>query len=575
MKLWKACILLAATAIVFSCGNPNGNNPRLYTVSYEGNGYTAGTPPADSNVYSEGENVTVLPNSGNLECTDYCFAGWNTADDGSGTNYLPGDTFTMGNENVTLYAYWSNFPVVTISTPVDGSKVAGTVNFNAAAEAGNGIEKVEFYVNGTKIDEDSSSPYEISWDTNTAPEDSISTLKAVAYDIAGNSASDEISVTVDNTEVWHQVGTQGFTDFEVRYLTLHVDDEGTPYVAYRNNDDTIPTDYSGYVMGYDGSVWEVLGGGNFSDNAELDSDRPGLSMSSGNGTIYVAYSDPNSSQKVTVKFLGSDNSWDVLGSAGFSENAASYTDLFMGESDDVLYAAVEQPTSHPERLEIWEYDFTEPSPAWNQIGPTYEGDAGASIQLYVDETGADPSPMVITYGNGNLQVHTYDGSWTTGTSTVGSYYNAYAYDGTFYAIYDRLDPASNHLPYVSTWDGSTWSDLGCDTSLIGGAEDDPLHPYIGYISDPTNPPSGEYDFHTSGNYARIFRTSDTLIAGHPASGNFYLYRYIPGSDTWENISSDHTEKVGNHDICIHNGRIYHSYRTDDAGDWKASVEVIY
>src|SRR5690606_7339123 len=34
------------------------------------------------------------------------FAGWNTKADGTGTDYIPGQTFTMGTEEVTLYAKW-------------------------------------------------------------------------------------------------------------------------------------------------------------------------------------------------------------------------------------------------------------------------------------------------------------------------------------------------------------------------------------------------------------------------------------------------------------------------------------
>jgi len=43
---------------------------------------------------------------GELERSGYTFEGWNTAADGSGTTYAPGDTFTMAATNITLYAQW-------------------------------------------------------------------------------------------------------------------------------------------------------------------------------------------------------------------------------------------------------------------------------------------------------------------------------------------------------------------------------------------------------------------------------------------------------------------------------------
>ncbi|WP_415840005.1 S-layer homology domain-containing protein, partial [Paenibacillus endophyticus] len=43
------------------------------------------------------------------------FAGWNTAANGSGTNYAAGAALTMGNANVTLYAKWTLNPTYTVT----------------------------------------------------------------------------------------------------------------------------------------------------------------------------------------------------------------------------------------------------------------------------------------------------------------------------------------------------------------------------------------------------------------------------------------------------------------------------
>jgi hypothetical protein len=83
--------------------------PTTYPVIYNGNGNNPGTnPPTDlSSPYAGGSIVTVLGNSGSpvLAKTGYQFAGWNTAADGSGTNYVGGNTFTI-NATTTLYAQW-------------------------------------------------------------------------------------------------------------------------------------------------------------------------------------------------------------------------------------------------------------------------------------------------------------------------------------------------------------------------------------------------------------------------------------------------------------------------------------
>lgn len=84
------------------------NNSRIrkvaLAVSYNGNS-GSGTVPVASE-YNKGATVTVSGNTGGLTKSRYVFDGWNTAADGSGTDYAANDTFIMGNESVVLYAKW-------------------------------------------------------------------------------------------------------------------------------------------------------------------------------------------------------------------------------------------------------------------------------------------------------------------------------------------------------------------------------------------------------------------------------------------------------------------------------------
>jgi hypothetical protein len=85
-----------------------------YTVTYNGNGYTAGAVPVDVNVYNNGNTVTVRGNTGDLrgpaiqDGITQRLVAWNTMANGGGTDYTPGTgTFTMGSGHVTLYARWT------------------------------------------------------------------------------------------------------------------------------------------------------------------------------------------------------------------------------------------------------------------------------------------------------------------------------------------------------------------------------------------------------------------------------------------------------------------------------------
>lgn len=74
-------------------------------VSYDANGATYGTAPADPTSYTPGDTVTTATNTGGLVQDGAVFAGWNTASDGSGTSYAAGGTFTITGDT-TLYADW-------------------------------------------------------------------------------------------------------------------------------------------------------------------------------------------------------------------------------------------------------------------------------------------------------------------------------------------------------------------------------------------------------------------------------------------------------------------------------------
>ena len=93
----------------------------VFSVTYSGNGNTSGNIPTDTNLYTNGQIVTVLGNTGSLAKTGFAFAGWNTSAGGNETDRAAGSTFQMGSINVVLYAKWS--PVYTITFDGQGATV--------------------------------------------------------------------------------------------------------------------------------------------------------------------------------------------------------------------------------------------------------------------------------------------------------------------------------------------------------------------------------------------------------------------------------------------------------------------
>lgn len=87
----------------------------VYTVTYDANGH--GTAPS-AQTKDPGDTVTV---AAAISATGCSFVEWNTAADGAGTTYDPGDTYSA-DENVTLYAIWL-VGVFTLTFNADGGTV--------------------------------------------------------------------------------------------------------------------------------------------------------------------------------------------------------------------------------------------------------------------------------------------------------------------------------------------------------------------------------------------------------------------------------------------------------------------
>ncbi len=77
------------------------------TITYNGNGQTSAssTVPAATTAKGTAANTT-LATAGTMVKTGYSFAGWNTAADGTGTDYASGLTTYQSAGSTTLYAKW-------------------------------------------------------------------------------------------------------------------------------------------------------------------------------------------------------------------------------------------------------------------------------------------------------------------------------------------------------------------------------------------------------------------------------------------------------------------------------------
>ena len=101
-------------------------------------------------------------------------------------------------------------PVIHITAPADGTRVAGSVLVTADATDDLGVAKVEFFVDGTPLASDTNGAdgWSTTWDT-TAVADGVHALKATATDTTGHTASNSISIRTGSNLQGDWVGAYG------------------------------------------------------------------------------------------------------------------------------------------------------------------------------------------------------------------------------------------------------------------------------------------------------------------------------------------------------------------------------
>ena len=110
-------------------------------------------------------------------------------------------------------------PVVTVTHPHDAQTVSGTIDITADAVDNDTITQVVFvFIQWTDTywlwlfaEEDISEPYEYKgFITTNYPDNTQIKIRVTGYDLAGNTADDEVIVIIDNQQKFIDIETDGF-----------------------------------------------------------------------------------------------------------------------------------------------------------------------------------------------------------------------------------------------------------------------------------------------------------------------------------------------------------------------------
>ena len=232
-----------------------------------------------------------------------------------------------------------------------------------------------------------------------------------------------------------------------------------------------------YASGLGGSIasrWETVGAALFPLGGTSESSE--ISMAFSGSTPYIAYHDGNLGEKATVrKFNSASNSWEVVGTAGFtSTDARDISIAFDGTTPYVAYRSM----GTDKRAMVMKFDGSN----WVTVG----GDGlSAGFAGYISLAISSDGIPYVAYQDGDQfsykatvkRFNSTSNSWiVVGTEMFSAgkadFINL-AFNGTTpYIAY--LDEANNEKATVKTFDGTNWVTVGTEGFTTGGSYDNSL-----------------------------------------------------------------------------------------------------
>jgi hypothetical protein len=187
---------------------------------------------------------------------------------------------------------------VTITNPSEGETVVGTVN--VTTDITGAIDEVKFYIDGTLVKDDTSSPFDYSWDTTLYSEGS-HTILAEGYVSGVLEDTDSVTVTVENIiySVTITNPSQGETVAGTVNVTTDTNcDEVKFYIdgTLVKDDTSSPFDYTWDTTGYSNGSHTILAEG-YKSGVLKDTDS--VTVTVDNVSYYVTITNPANGSTVS------------------------------------------------------------------------------------------------------------------------------------------------------------------------------------------------------------------------------------------------------------------------------------
>ena len=236
-----------------------------YSLTYDANG-GSGSPAA---LLNQIVNAVITLSNSIPSWVGYTFLGWNTAANGSGTDFTPGGLFTMGAGNATLYAKWQGDPFTlyyngnggtTISPASEGrtAGAVGTISSSVPTRSGYNFNGWNTRADGTGTSYTAGSSLTMPGQNLTLYAQWSAAVSAVNYDANGGSNAPLGSYATTNQTITVSAGVPTRSGFTFVGWNTAANGSGTPYSAgdtlvMSSNSITFYAQWStsSYVLSYD------------------------------------------------------------------------------------------------------------------------------------------------------------------------------------------------------------------------------------------------------------------------------------------------------------------------------------
>lgn len=288
----------------------------------------------------------------------------------------------------------------------------------------------------------------------------------VIYDDYANES--KVTVKKFNGNDWDLLGEKAFSPSIVQYTSIVVDANGIPYAAFKGTDVTSNSDRGISVMKYNGNSWDTVGArhgaSRFATN--IVTDYVTLALNN-NGVPYVAYQDPSNGYKATVvKYSGSQ--WDTIGGLSISSDQALNLSLTV-DKNSMPYVAYKNETSGG-GITVYKYNGIK----WDTVGRRIMSGPTAAFTPSIVCDNAGTPYIVYTDVYQKATVKKFNGTtWVTvgiadfTANQVDKTTLAIDAAGTPYIAF--FDYGVAYKGSVMKFDGTNWVNVGIPGFTLNGA----------------------------------------------------------------------------------------------------------